>query len=175
MPTRKEEAVVQTARHHIPLTETQLNQILAMTEKDPALSDVHDVVTMIIATGMRVREIRDLRWADVNFAQREITIKPGTPDARTIPLGDQARSALEKLRRHEPQAECVLGASPQRLLNRVSRQLATISKVVGGDRVSYQTLRRIFAVHLFNAGTDICSVMRIMGYKVQCIEKVTIL
>src|ERR1035437_1309648 len=83
MPTRKEEAVVQTAQHNIPLTETQLNQILAMTEKDPALSDVHDVVTMIIATGMRVREIRDLRWADVNFAQREITIKPGTPDART--------------------------------------------------------------------------------------------
>jgi integrase len=165
MPIHKQAAVVKAAQHHRPLTDSQLSQILAMTEKDSKLSDVHDVVTMIIATGMRVREIRDLRWADVDFAQREITIKPGTPYARPVPFEDKALLVFKKRRLCEPQAEYVLGESPQKLLNRVSRKLAAISTGIGIDRVSFQILRRTFAHRLVNAGASIISVMWILGYK----------
>jgi integrase len=165
MPKQKQAAAVKAAQHYRPLTESQLSQILVMTEKDPKLSEVHDVVTMIITTGMRVREMRDLRWADVDFAQREITIKPGTPDARTVPFEDKARLVFKKRRLCEPQAEYVLGESPQKLLNRVSRKLAAISTGLGIERVSFHILRRTFAHRLFSAGASIIVVMRILGYK----------
>ena len=165
MPIHKKAAVVQAAHHHEPLTESQLSQILAITENDPQLSDVHDVVTMIMATGMRAGEIRELRWADVNFVQREITIKSRTRNARTVPFEDKALLGFKKRRLCEPQAEHVLGESPENFLYRVSRKLATISKSIGIDRVSFHILRLTFAHRLVSSGASITVVMWILGYE----------
>ncbi len=165
MQVQKQAVKVRAPQHHRPLTDSQLSQILAVTKKDARLSDIHDVVTIIIATGMRVREMRDLRWTDVDFAKREITIKSGTPDARTVPFEDTALLAFKERRLCEPQSKYVLGESPQRLLNRASRKLATISTGIGIDRVTFQILRRTFAHRLVSAGASIIVVMRILGYK----------
>ena len=69
------------------------------------------IFTVAAFTGLRLGELRALRWADVDFASRTIIVRasythgaPGRPKSgkiRSVPLIDQAARALDGLSRRE--------------------------------------------------------------------------
>lgn len=68
------------------------------------------VFTLAYYTGMRLGEIRKLKWSNVSFADKEIRLDPGTTkndDGRNIPLADELPQMLEILRQANPASEFV--------------------------------------------------------------------
>jgi integrase len=78
-----------------------------------AADDAQDAALFVVAafTGLRMGELRALRWGDVDFAGRTIFVrqnwvrsrlrKPKSGKVRSVPLIDQAATALEGLSRRE--------------------------------------------------------------------------
>ena len=56
------------------ISDDELNQVLSLSEEDPLLRDVHDLIVIIMGTGLRAGELRDLRWADFELVQRRFNI-----------------------------------------------------------------------------------------------------
>jgi integrase len=57
-------------------------------------------MTLALNTTMRASEIRNLRWRDIDFFEKEVTVQRSTTKAgeRTIPLNKDALSAILELR-----------------------------------------------------------------------------
>ena len=98
-PRRPKNADVRAREY---LTETELGQLLAAT-KDNRYA--HRDATMILTAyrhGLRVSELADLRWDQVDFATAALAVrrvKRGTPSTHPI-LGDELR-ALRRLHREQ--------------------------------------------------------------------------
>jgi integrase len=75
--------------------------------------DEQDAALFVVAafTGLRMGELRALRWADVDFANRSVFVRqnrvrselraPKSGRVRSVPLIDQAATALDRLSRRE--------------------------------------------------------------------------
>lgn len=78
-----------------------------------AADDHQDAALFMVAalTGLRMGELRALRWADVDFVNRSVFVrqnrvrsglaKPKSGKVRSVPLVDQAAAALDQLSRRE--------------------------------------------------------------------------
>jgi integrase len=73
---------------------------------------IAEIVRTLALTGLRIGEALGLRWADVSFSRRSITVRrtyvPGTGEnspkggkLRTVPLSDQAAVVLDRVSRRE--------------------------------------------------------------------------
>lgn len=51
---------------------------------------------LLLFTGLRLGEVRDMHWNDVDFAQGALRLKDSKTGARTVPLNDQAIAVLKK-------------------------------------------------------------------------------
>ena len=85
------------------LTVAQLRNLLAglRTSDYCREYDLADPFTLLIATGLRRGELLGLRWSDIDFEARHLTIPPermkGGREFR-VPLTDSALAIIEKLR-----------------------------------------------------------------------------
>jgi integrase len=146
------------------LNQEQPSHILEVSQKDPALQDLHDVVTIISYTGMRRGELQELLWSDVDFDQRSIVVKGKGARRRRVPLERKTLKVLQALRDREPNTELVLGKSPRVLLERASHQLRVVCDRIG-MRCSFHCLRRMFLERLMNSGANSSSLMVFGGWK----------
>jgi integrase len=146
------------------LSNEQISKILSLSERDQLVHDIRDVVLIATGTGIRAGELRDLQWTDVDLSRRELTIRSNSGSIRKVPLGDETLGVFEARRARQPELELVLGVSPRRVIERVSRKLAVLSKSIGIGSISMYLLRRTFAARLVNSGANIWSVMGIMGW-----------
>jgi integrase len=127
------------------LSHDQLSRILDLSEVDQSMRDLHEVVTILSNTGIRAGELRQLRWADIDFYGRKLVIVHTKKSfVSSVRLGPQTLRILELRREREPEAEYVLGNSPRALLVRVSRQFRTVCDGIGVSGVSLHVLRRTF-------------------------------
>jgi integrase len=76
----------------------ELDQVLAAACRQPH----HDVFCLLANTGMRIGEVENLLWTDVDFDNRAIHVqpkddwKPKTGDARSIPMSDIVLELLQR-------------------------------------------------------------------------------
>lgn len=71
---------------------------------------LRSLVTLAFYTGMRLGEIKKLRWSNVSLLDNQIRLDPGTTkndEARVIPLMGELPEMLKILRRQSPQSEVV--------------------------------------------------------------------
>lgn len=129
------------------------------------MRDLHDVCTILSNTGIRIGELRELGWASVDLQKRQLVVNPKTFYMRTVPFERKTLQVLEARRDRQPESEYVLGESPHRVLDRISRQLRTLSVVVGVSRISLNVLRHTFFTRLFNSGASILTLYVIGGYR----------
>jgi integrase len=123
------------------------------------------MVVIISNTGIRPGELRELRWANVDVHRRMLVIEAAmNPRIRYIPFGQKTLQILEARRDREPEAEYVLGKSPQVLLRRISRQLRTVSESIGVSGVTLRVLRHTFFHRLCFSGASPESMRMIGGY-----------
>jgi integrase len=82
-------------------------RILTAAQQSASRS-LHLAVLLSIHSGMRIQELRLLRWRQVDFLKKEIRIgksKTGEGEGRVIPLSATAFAALKEWRGHFPEAK----------------------------------------------------------------------
>ena len=129
------------------------------------------LVSLLYATGMRVSEIVRLRWQDLDFERNLVHVRQGKGSAdRQVSMPRSYRPVLRSLAEHASPGEWVFPGeveskdrhlSPrtvQRVVTRAAR-LAGISK-----KITPHVLRHAFATHLFESGTDIRLIQKLLGH-----------
>lgn len=134
------------------------------------------ILEVLFSTGVRVSELVDLNFADVDFEGQLIRVRGKGKKQRATPIGSTAIAALRKyleLRRADArstnfdQAALFVNKHGQRLSTRsVRRKLDKYLAEAGLDpNISPHTLRHSFATHMLNNGADLRSVQELLGHQ----------
>lgn len=157
------------------LSEDEVEQLLQAPETIHALGfRDRTMLELLYATGVRVSELVDMKFQQVNFRQGCIRISGKGDKERLVPIGEEAVSWLERYLADvrqtilgERQSDCLFvttrGGSMTRqafwhLIKRYAKQ-AGIEKPL-----SPHTLRHAFATHLLNHGADLRVVQLLLGH-----------
>ncbi len=158
----------------------ELEQItrLLSTPDDGTLLGSRDraILEVLFSTGVRVSELVDLDFGDVDFEGHAIRVRGKGKKQRTAPIGVTAIAALRKyleLRRADArsagfdQNALFVNKHGQRLSTRsVRRKLDKYLAEAGLDpSISPHTLRHSFATHMLNNGADLRSVQELLGHQ----------
>ncbi len=158
----------------------ELEQItkLLSTPDDNTLLGARDraMLEVLFSTGVRVSELVDLNFADVDSEGQTIRIRGKGKKQRTAPVGPTALAALRKyleLRRSDARSPSFdpnalfVNKHGQRLSTRsVRRKLDKYLAEAGLDpNISPHTLRHSFATHMLNNGADLRSVQELLGHQ----------
>lgn len=151
------------------LTEAELEDLLAVA------GPWRSVFLVGARVGLRLGELRALRWCDVDLRGGQLTVaqaawldKVGTPKGgrnRTIPLCDEVREALSA----EPRP--VIGGlvwpgvdGKPRETDACQWGMRKAVEAAGLEDVGWHTLRHTFASHLVQRGVDLHRVQRLLGH-----------
>jgi integrase/recombinase XerC len=151
---------------------------LLSTPDDNTLLGARDraMLEVLFSTGVRVSELVDLNFADVDFEGRTIRVRGKGKKQRTTPIGATALAAVQKyiqLRRADArstnfdQTALFVNKHGQRLSTRsVRRKLDKYLAQAGLDpSISPHTLRHSFATHMLANGADLRSVQELLGHQ----------
>jgi integrase/recombinase XerC len=158
----------------------ELEQItkLLSTPDDNTLLGARDraMLEVLFSTGVRVSELVDLNFGDVEYEGRTIRVRGKGKKQRTTPIGPTALAAVQKylqLRRSDArsanfdQQALFVNKHGQRLSTRsVRRKLDKYLLQAGLDpSISPHTLRHSFATHMLANGADLRSVQELLGHQ----------
>jgi site-specific recombinase XerD len=112
-------------------------------------------------TGLRLSEQYRLRWEDVSFSRRTLTIQRSkNGETRHVPLNKAALSALASLEKRANGSEFVCGGAVE-----PRRWFEPVVVAANLTAFSWHCLRHTFASRLVMAGVDIRTVQELMGHK----------
>ena len=161
------------------LTIDEVNRILFAPDASVKGKRDKAILEVLYGTGLRVMELIDLNYGDVNFQMGFIQCSGEHGKPRIVPLGRYAREALEiyiKESRNALLKEEQNKEDPDRPLfvnymgERFTRQglwklMATYGRKVGLDgRLTPHILRSSFAVHMVQNGADLRTLQELLGY-----------
>ncbi|MFQ5495072.1 MAG: site-specific tyrosine recombinase/integron integrase [Phycisphaerae bacterium] len=151
---------------------------LLSTPDDKTLLGARDraILEVLFSTGVRVSELVDMNFTDVDFDGHTVRVRGKGKKQRTAPIGTTAVAAITKyveLRRADvrsgtfDQNALFVNKHGQRLSTRsVRRKLDKYLSEAGLDpRISPHTLRHSFATHMLNNGADLRSVQELLGHQ----------
>jgi len=152
-------------------SDKKLPVILSKGEIDRMILSSYNLIhrlmlQMLYSTGMRVGELIDLKWEDIDFERNIIHIKvaKGRKD-RIVMLSSRVKRELKKLP-VERKGNLFLSA------RRKKYNLSTIEKIVSkaavkagiSKKVTPHALRHAFATHLLEKGVDIRYIKDLLGH-----------
>lgn len=151
---------------------------LLLSQPDDSLKGKRDqaLLELLYAAGLRVTEAASANVADLNLRIGFITCTGEHGKARIVPLGRPSRAAIEAyvydvrprlLQGREDEGALFLNTGGTRLTRQgVWKILKEYAKTAGlEDRLSPQTLRNSFAVHMVQNGADLKSIQELMGHE----------
>ncbi len=151
---------------------------LLSTPDDNTLLGARDraMLEVLFSTGVRVSELVNLNFGDVEYEGRTIRVRGKGKKQRTTPIGTTALAAIQKylqLRRADvrsanfDQQALFVNKHGQRLSTRsVRRKLDKYLVQAGLDpSISPHTLRHSFATHMLANGADLRSVQELLGHQ----------
>lgn len=155
----------------------QITKLLA-TPDDNTLLGARDraMLEVLFSTGVRVSELVDLNFNDIDFEGQTIRVRGKGKKQRTTPVGPTAIAAIRKyieLRRSDARSATFdpnalfVNKHGQRLSTRsVRRKLDKYLSEAGLDpSISPHTLRHSFATHMLNNGANLRSVQELLGHQ----------
>jgi integrase len=126
-------------------------------------------VTLAIETGLRLANISNLQWSEVNLFTKLITIsaeKMKNRDNLGIPLTDVAYSTLRELQKVQSISNYVFHDNGEKLyyvkVQRAFKKVLTLAKI---DNFHFHDLRHTFASKCVQAGIDLYAVQKLLGHK----------
>ncbi|EEG09777.1 tyrosine recombinase XerC [Pseudogulbenkiania ferrooxidans] len=138
-------------------------------EDDLALRD-QAMFELLYSCGLRLSELTGLDLADLDLGEGLLTAHGKGNKTRILPIGRQARQALERwlaIRPSQPGEGAVFtGKSGRRLSGRqVEKRLEQWAQRHGSDRhVHPHMLRHSFASHLLQSSGDLRAVQELLGH-----------
>ncbi len=157
------------------LTEEEVEALLAAPAvRDPLGNRDRTMLEVLYATGLRVSELVNLQYGQINLNQGVIRVLGKGNRERLIPLGDEAVRWLTEFV-HGARDEILLERQtdylfPTRRGDRMTRQafwhiIKRYARKAGiGKGLSPHTLRHAFATHLLNHGADLRVVQILLGH-----------
>lgn len=136
--------------------------IAIKNSKNPTLQHI---ISMLILTGARKREVLDAKWEDFDM-ERKIWRIPNTKagKARIVPLSDTASVLLTKLRQKKRCAYAFANPATLKPYSSVYYSWHTARKEAGLSDVRVHDLRHSFASFLVNAGRSLYEVQTLLGH-----------
>lgn len=129
------------------------------------------IMTLMVETGVRVRELCDIRLDDIRSEDNQILIAGKNGEDRLVPIQTQTKRLLKRYlqARGESPVEWLFISHDDEQMNRdsVRRRIAKYGRMAGIDNVrcSPHTFRHTFAKMSVQNGADIFSLQRILGHK----------
>lgn len=128
-----------------PPSASEIRALLADTSKTATDRNLHDALLIIASTGLRPRELAQMKWADIDFGRRCLRVGTKTSTGtRLVPFGPSVLKRLTEHHEQSPGAECVFGTQPENSLRRVSSQLRNVSESQFERRINLHSLRHFF-------------------------------
>jgi integrase len=133
---------------------------------------LYPIFYTFINTGMRLGELINLTWNDVDLENRKIYIqakefwRPKTGE-RTLPMSDGIYQLFSELKgKRKGKTDFVFpGKRGNPLNHKLRNRLITVAKKCGfPDVTKIHTLRHTFASHLVMKGVDLPTVQKLMGH-----------
>jgi len=123
-------------------------------------SEVQNIVSLAIETGMRRSEIINMRWSDINLKMRTLHIpKTKTDLPRTIPLTSQASRILTSLQRN------ISGQVFTISTGSVSQAFKRACKRAEIDDLRFHDCRHEAITRFFEMGLNVMEVAAISGHR----------
>lgn len=123
------------------------------------------IITMLILTGARKREVLDCRWEDLDLDRRQWripTTKAGRP--RYVPLSNGVVTLLANVPHDERCPYVFANPKTKKPYDSIFNSWNTSRKHAGLAEVRIHDLRHSFASFLVNAGRSLYEVQRILGH-----------
>ena len=138
----------------------RLGQVLREAEEE--MPSAVAAFRLLLLTGCRMSEIRDLRWDYVKDDCIEL------PDAKTggrvVPLGPEARAVLSAISRDEDNPWVIAGRLPGSHLTDLQRPWRRIRKQAGLEDVRIHDLRHSFASRALALGESLTMIGKLLGH-----------
>jgi integrase len=151
----------------IYFTGEELRNILAgaLKRSGGAAGAVYVAVLLGARAGLRLGEILNLKWCDVDFNAGQLYIAPNkTDNFRYVPLSGDLRDVLLSCQRED---EYVIKAKNRHTIKGKARFSLRIKKIIlraGLKQGSTHTLRHTFASHLCQRGVDLYTLSKLLGH-----------
>lgn len=150
------------------LSPEEAERLMRTTEEQPWRA----MITIALRTGLRLGELVAIDWSDVDFAADLLTVRrsafgreivsPKSNRIRHVPLTEEARRALEAIRRPFGR---VFARNGRPIDDQVARRaLARIRRAAGIRSVGWHVMRHTFASHLVAAGVSLKAVQELLGH-----------
>jgi integrase/recombinase XerD len=164
-----------------PRVPESLPDVLTFDEIDLLLNSVNDdnemhirnkaMLELLYATGLRVSELINLRFSDINLKNCFLRIIGKGSKERLVPFGNKAKIFTDAYLKKRKTCLAVDGhvfiSRLGKKLSRIEfwRQLKNIAKNAGINKnITPHTLRHSFASHLLKGGADIRFVQEMLGH-----------
>ena len=152
---------------------------LTTTESELLLSKLsgiwQEIVLTALKTGLRLGELRGLRWQDINLVTNVMVVNhswckvtkglvsPKSNKARSIPLAADIQAMLH---RRQAKTGYVFATKPDRPFDEVAinREIRLACKRTGLRPITCHTLRHTFASHLALAGVPLVAIQQLLGH-----------
>lgn len=132
------------------------------------------IIITLLGTGMRLGEMCNLRWQDIDFANNMVIVQGKMRDRRSIPMAVKLRSELLEYQAYvrsvfaEPCQNVFTNADNKRLteeaVKNIFKRLKEVMAFKSGTRLSAHTFRHTFAVNQILAGASVFVVQRLLGH-----------
>jgi len=164
---------VRCATSSMTLSSHELQALLEAIGYQATHRDLRDAVTLVLNTGLRISELRNLRWSDVELSDRQILVRLHKSNrVRLVPFNEAVGNMLSARRAADPDSEFVFGDHPDRLLRHAARQLVEVSPEAVGRKLSFHTVRRTFIGTLINSGMQLISIATLLGASPKAVAEV---
>lgn len=127
------------------------------------------IVFLALNTGMRQGEILELRWNDVDFTRKRITLRrTKNGESRIVPMNISVLALMDMLRKQAGTDNEHVFIYRGRPLSRFGLVRGAFEKAVKSAGIvdfRFHDLRHTFASHLVMSGADIMIVKNLLGHK----------
>jgi integrase len=147
------------------LTREEIHCLIEATESSKA-PHLRPIVIMALNTGMRIGEILNLKWDDVDFNRRVIQVQQTKNDQpREVPMTDWLFETLWDWRKKSLDFPYVFSNISGKPITTVRTSFAVALKKAGIKDFRFHDLRHTAASQMYMSGLDIKSIKEICGWK----------
>lgn len=125
------------------------------------------MVLVSLKTGLRRGELFDLKWSEVNFTSKTITVLAGTAktsETRHIPMNKETVKTLNEWKEQSKRSEYVFPGQDGGRLNDVKSAWLKLLARAEIEKFRWHDMRHDFASHLVMVGVPLNTVRELLGH-----------
>lgn len=147
--------IAQTIPHTIPINELK-------TAYENSNGVVKVMLALLISTGIRIQELLDLEWNDINFSDNSLRIQGKGNKQRQVYTSSEYLEILRNVHQNQAQTGKIFLMNQREARRMIFEALKPYSRA---KQLSPHAIRHSFATHLANEGVNSSTIGAILGHK----------